>query len=243
MLMRRIEKFCGLRRIGRYKVPFTERFNQCREHIITANEARYQLKTDPSFSFEQRIDLVVNAALESAERIGGVNVNANEDFFFRMHRMRQLYWDRTILPGVDTLDDRTRIERSTLDLQAGEAWYIGRHLELVDLGCCFRGPLPPDNAPLHEKIEYAQNLWDFANRTMGGAFKDRVSIFPRKVIIRAAPPINLTERLPEYKQNRKDAVETAMNDLEKAFLDCINDVNKKIKNREGRKRNKELNQT
>jgi 1-acyl-sn-glycerol-3-phosphate acyltransferase len=179
LLMRRTEKACGLRRIGRWKVPFTERFNQCREHIIEANERRYQLKTDTSLSFEERLDLVINAAMESAERIAGMKSEEGEDFFFRMHRMRQLYWDRIFLPGVETLDDRTRIERSTLDLQAGEAWYIGRHLELVDLGWHFRVPLPAENAPLHEKIEYAQNLWDFASRSMGGALSNRKNIFPK----------------------------------------------------------------
>ena len=115
---------------------------------------------------------------------------------------------------------------------------MGCYLELVELGWDFRVPLPVENALLHEKIEYAQNLWDFANRTMGGAFKNRVSIFPRKVIIQAAPAINLTERLSDYKKDKKAAVDKAMSDLQKAFNDCIEDVNKKEKNKEKKKKPK-----
>jgi alpha-D-ribose 1-methylphosphonate 5-triphosphate synthase subunit PhnL len=86
-------------------------------------------------------------------------------------------------------------------------------------------PLPKEDTAFHEKIEYAQNLWDFASRTMGGAFKDRVSIFPRRVIIQAGPTINLSERLSSYKENKKAAIATALSDLRKAYLDCIVEAN------------------
>jgi hypothetical protein len=54
---------------------------------------------------------------------------------------------------------------------------------------------------------------------MGGAFTERKRISPRKVIIRAAPPINLTGRLEDYKNDRKSAIEEAMADLMKAYAD------------------------
>jgi hypothetical protein len=60
---------------------------------------------------------------------------------------------------------------------------------------------------------------------MGGAIADRVNIFPRKVIIQAVPVINLTERLPQYKENKKSAIAAGVADLEKAYLDSIEKVN------------------
>jgi len=119
----------------------------------------------------------------------------------------------------------TRIKRGVMDLWAGEAWYIARHQELADFGWYFRRPLPTEETALHNKVEYVQNLWDFANRSMGGALSDRVSIFPRKVIIKAAPAINLTERLPRYKEDKKAAVAEIMAELEKAYLGCIDETN------------------
>jgi hypothetical protein len=207
-------------------MPFVERVQQCRDHILESNETRYKLKIDDSFSFEKRLEQIANIALETAEQM--VGIKGEEDFFFRMHRMRQIYWDRIFVPGVENLDNKAQLERSLLDLQAGEAWYIGQHLELADLCWYFRVLLPAEDAPLHEKVEYIQNLWDFASRSMGGALKDRISLFPRKVVIHAAPVINLSERLSEYKKDKKAAIAEGLADLEKVFLDSIEEANRKL---------------
>jgi hypothetical protein len=119
----------------------------------------------------------------------------------------------------------SEVERSSTDLKAGEAWYIARHVELVDFCWYFRIPLPAEDTAMHKKVEYVQNLWDFASRSMGGAFWNRVYIFPRRVIIHAAPVINLSERLPAYNKDKKAELARAMSDMEKAFLDCIADAN------------------
>jgi hypothetical protein len=222
-LLRKVERNCGISFQGRKKMPFTKRALQCRDHILAVNEARYQIPSDTSLSFEERLDHIVNAALETAERM--IGIKSEGEIFSRLYRMYQLYWDRIFLPGVGDLEGMTKIEQSTMDLQAGEAWYIMRHLDLVDFCWYFRIPLPAEDAGLHIKIEYAQNLWDFANRTMGGAFRDRVNIFPRRVIIKAAPTINLTERLPAFHSDKKAAIATALSDLEKTFMDCINEAN------------------
>jgi hypothetical protein len=222
-LLWKVERACGIPRQGRRKLPFVQRVQQCREHILTVNEIRYKIQSDASRPFEERLEQVLNAALETAERM--VGLKSDEEFFTRMNRLRQLHWDRIFLPGVETLEGMTRIEQSTMDLQAGEAWYIERHVELVDFCWYFRVPLPAEEAALHKKIEYAQNLWDFANRTMGGAFSDRVNIFPRRVIVHSAPSINLSERLPAFHSDKKAAITAAMSDLEKTYLDCINEAN------------------
>jgi hypothetical protein len=222
VLLRKIEKAIGFRRRGKAVFPFVERLRICRDHILAANEKRYCIKRDPALSFEERMDAVIAAALESAEKILGVRSSGNH--FARIYSLRQICWDRIVLPGLDTLSNLSEIERGVTDLSAGEAWYAGRHLEIVDFSWYFRVPLPADDAPLHHKIEYAQNLWDFANRTMGGAYANRISIFPRRVIIHAAPPINLTERLSAYHNDKKSAINSAMADLKQAYLDCIDEM-------------------
>jgi hypothetical protein len=222
LLLRKIEKAAGFRRRGKAVFSFTERLRVCRDRILEVNERRYCIKRDPALSFEERLDAVIAAALESAERILGVR--SSGDHFSRIYRLRQICWDRIVLPGVDTLGDLSGIERGITDLCAGEAWYAGRHLEMVDFSWYFRVPLPADDAPLHHRIEYAQNLWDFANRTMGGAYANRISIFPRRVIIQAAPPINLSERLPAYHNDKKSAISSAMADLKQAYMDCIDET-------------------
>jgi len=231
MLLKKTEKVCGFSRRDRKKLPFVERVRQCREHILEVNEEHYQIESDTSLSFDERLDKVITAALETAERMLGLK--SEGEHFSRMYRIRQYCWDKIFLPDVESLEGLSQIERRVKDLQAGEAWYIGRHQEIVDFCWYFRIPLPAEESTLHIKIEYVQNLWDFANRTMGGAYPDRVSIFPRKVIIHASPSINLSERLSSYQSDRNSAIDAAMADLEKAYLDCINDANKVVKKVEG----------
>nr|AGS53805.1 hypothetical protein [uncultured bacterium contig00039] len=234
-LLGKIEKLCD---ISNGNLPFTERLRQCREYILKINENRYNIKSDDSVSFETRLEKIVNAALETAERMLGINSGGSpksdaakdgavsgDDFFPRLYKVRQLCWDKIFLPGVVSLEQKTVVERNAMDLGAGEAWYISRHQELADFGWYFRRPLPTEDAALHNRIEYVQNLYDFANRTMGGAIANRVNIFPRKVIIHAATVINLTERLPRYKENKKCAIAAGAADLEKAYLDSIKKAN------------------
>ena len=221
LLLRKIEKCCGFPR--EKEIHLVERLRRCRDHILEANEERYKIVKEDSDSFEMRLERVTNAALETSERMLGIK--GEGDFFARMYKVRQLCWDRIFLPDVDNFEPMTKIKQNVLNLMAGEAWYISRHMELVDFGWYFRVQIPAEDTVFHKKIEYTQNLWDFASRTMGGAFKDRVSIFPRKVIIQAGPVINLSERLSDYKKDKKAVIEKSMADLEKAYLDCIVEAN------------------
>jgi hypothetical protein len=224
MLLKKIEKNTGLSRRSGKKLPFVERVQKCRQYLLELNESRFQIKGDDSFSFEERLERVIFAALETAERMTGIS--GEGDPFSRLYRLRQFYWDRIFLPKVDNFDSMTRVKRSVMDLQAGEAWYIGRYLELVDFCWHFRIPLPTEETHFDKKIEYVQNLWDFANRTMGGAFSNRINIIPRKVIVLAAPVINLSDRLESYHKDKKATFEQTMSDLEKTYQDCIDEMNR-----------------
>ncbi|MDR0313684.1 MAG: acyltransferase [Treponema sp.] len=224
MLLKKIEKVTGFSSKGRKKIPFVERVRQCRQYILELNESRFQIKGEDSLPYEERLERVIYAALETAERMTGVK--SEGDFFFRLYWLRQYYWDRIYLPNIDNFEGMTRIERSVKDLQAGEAWHIGRYLELVDFCWHFRTPLPTEETNFNKKIEYIQNLWDFASRTMGGAFSNRVNIIPRKVIVVAAPVINLSDRLQSYHIDKKATFDKTMSDLENAFKNCIEVMNK-----------------
>jgi hypothetical protein len=224
LLLKHIEKISGFSGRNRKKIPFAERVQQCRQHLLELNESRFKIKGEESLSFEERLERVIYTALETAERM--IGVTGGGDFFSRLYPLRQFYWDRIFLPNVDNFEGISHIERSVMDLQAGEAWHIGRYLELIDFCWHFRIPLPAEEANIHKKVEYVQNLWDFASRTMGGAFSNRVNIFPRKVVLMAAPVINLSERLKSYHSDKKATFKKTMSDLEKAYQNCIDEMDK-----------------
>jgi hypothetical protein len=189
-LLKKIEKFCCFNYKKTASLSFEERLQRCREHILTVNEECYSIKPDTSLSFEERLEKTIYASLEKGEQILGIK--AEGDFFARLYKVRHDCWDRIFIPGLQNKDLKniSQTKRSVMDLQAQEAWLASRHQELSDFGWYFRRPLPTEETPLHLKVEYVQNLWDFANRTMGGAISGRINIPPKKVIIKAAPVIN-----------------------------------------------------
>ncbi|GHV85258.1 glycerol acyltransferase [Spirochaetia bacterium] len=218
-MLRKIDKYTGFK--GKEKLKFTQRLERARNYILEQNEKRYGIVPNGEQSFNERVDTVTEAALDRAEHSLGID-RQNKDLFKRLYRIRQLCWDKMIIPGAASLDHLSLLERALTNLDAGEAWHASRHMELVDFAWYFRVPVPAEDSPLYIKIEYAQNLWDFANRTMGGAYSNRVlNVHPKRVLIQIAPPINLTERLNSYKENKKEAIAAAMNDMEAAFFDCI----------------------
>jgi 1-acyl-sn-glycerol-3-phosphate acyltransferase len=211
-LLRRIERICGikppaagpggsgLRHRGLSRpADLGGRFLRCREIILALNERRYGLNRKETTrkeavregrDFGDRLDAVIEAALQNAAGALGFK-DLPGDTISRLYLIRQTCWDR-IFPEHADLRTLSPLERAFLDLRAGEAWYAARHMELADFSFYFHKP--PGESPA-SVVEYAQNLYDFANRTMGGIYGTRRNIPPAVIHISAAPPINLTEML------------------------------------------------
>jgi 1-acyl-sn-glycerol-3-phosphate acyltransferase len=207
-LLRRIERVCGIGSVninidstGNNSIKdapgLRARFLRCREIILALNEKRYGLaRKSPCQAegdFAARLDALVEKALQSAAAILRVE-NPPGGAIERLYIIRQICWNR-IFPEKTVPDVLPALERALLDLRAGEAWHASRHMELADFSFYFHKPPPPDGASVADLVEYAQNLYDFANRSMGGTYGTRRIIAPAAVRISAASPINLTAML------------------------------------------------
>jgi hypothetical protein len=200
-LLRRVERICGINDTpsasegGDSGISrLTGRFLRCREIILTLNEKRYGLDRKGAAregeDFSARLDAVIEAALQSASAMLCIS-RPPGDTINRLYLIRQICWDR-IFPENTDPRALSALERAFLDLRAGEAWYASRHMELADFSFYFHRP--PGESPA-SVVEYAQNLYDFANRTMGGIYGTRKNIAPAAVRISAAAPVNLTDML------------------------------------------------
>jgi hypothetical protein len=216
-LLQEIEHICGW---STESQAWKERIERCREHLLELNEKRYKIEADSNAEYQTRVEAVMEAAMERTRQILDTHDHGG-DVFARMYFLRQICWDRIFVPGMSSLNGMPPLERSLADLRAGEAWHAARHLEMVDFLWYFRGPIPDASAPLHTRIEYVQNLYDFSNRTRGGAFSNRRTLHPKEVLWVAAEAISLSEDLEVFKQDKKTATARVMHKLEQAFLEGL----------------------
>ncbi|MDR1400365.1 MAG: acyltransferase [Treponema sp.] len=211
-LVRHIERICGIDNgtlrsskpsASTLALPeLNTRLLRCRERILALNEKRYNLtQRNPGQdeqSFSTRLDALIEKALQSAAAILRIE-NPTGTAIDRLYIIRQTCWDRIFIENT-TPDALPALERALVDIRAGEAWYASRHMELADFSLYFHKPPPASSAPdiaalIAPLVEYTQNLYDFANRTMGGTYNTRRRIAPKSVRITTARPIDLTAML------------------------------------------------
>ncbi len=203
------------------------------EVILCQAELQYSITGDRArLAIGERVEAIVEAALRTAERLLGLTRGAG-DAIERLYRIRQAGWDRVFLPPTEDPRLVSPLERAVFDRRAGEAWYAMRHMELADFAWYFRSGPPVLGAgtgvtawggPRHELVEYAENLWDFANRLSGGAILGRVNVRPKRAIVVIAPALDLSDRLGGYRVDRKAATAEALAGLMNAYQSCIKEI-------------------
>ncbi|TVR64940.1 MAG: acyltransferase [Spirochaetaceae bacterium] len=220
-LIRRTEKTIGIDLPATRSSAIAARLNDACDRILGRAEALYLIPAEPDLDRDSRVARVVVAAVTAGERILGIPKGHGE-IIERVYRIRQIGWDRIYVSGDP--GHLTPLDRAIADRAAGEAWYAMRHMELADFAWYFRTTVPAPDAPFHSVVEYAQNLWDFANRLAGGAISGRVTVRPFDALIVAGTPLDLTARMDEYRSGKKAAVARALDDLKMEYERCIEEA-------------------
>ena len=228
-LLARLEAFVGVRN-GSAGEPVVGRLGRCLEAVLAEAERQYGLEPADAAGgadgaeggVAARAGAVVEAALDAGERILGIGRGAG-DQIERLYRIRQIGWDRVFLPPEEDPRGVSGLRRAVLDRRAGEAWYAMRHMELADFAWYLRsGPPAADGgATTGPLVEFAQNLWDFANRLAGGAISGRREVRPKRAVVVASPPIDLSARLEDYRRDRKAAQAAVTDELARSYKACI----------------------
>lgn len=181
---------------------------------------------------DSRLAALIDAALGRAESMLGIDGGADKstghsgatDRIARLYKVRQEGWDR-IYPDRD-LDTMKPLERELADRRAGEAWYAMRHMETVDLAYYLDSDYiegrPGEDGPSFDRlVECACSLGDLASRLVGGDISDRPGLLRKRAVVIAAEPMDVGARLPDYRQNRKAAVQAVTDEIARAYEDCI----------------------
>ncbi len=173
-------------------------------------------------SRKERLDDLCGAALSTAEK--AFHLTPDGDMIRRVYKIRQTGWDRIFredLPDPKTLPG---LQKALADRVAGEAWYVSRHMELVDLAYYLDFERLREDDPLERYIETAQNYYDLISRLKGGNISDRVGIKGKRATVIVGEPIPATERLSTFGRNRKAAIESLDEDLKREFVHCIEEL-------------------
>ena len=80
--------------------------------------------------------------------------------------------------------------------------------------------------PLELAIETAQNYYDLVSRLKGGNISDRIGISPKRAIVVIGEPIIVSDSMDRYRGNRKGAIDALTGELERAYLSCIEEMQK-----------------
>lgn len=218
-LVGRLERFSGVRPSGRGE-PLVRRVTRCRDALLSLAEGRYGLSS--AGGTRARLEAIIERAMEEGERLLGLRPGS-ADPIGRVYRMRQTGWDRIFVPGSRAGADRHGAAAALADRLAGESWYAMRHMELVDFAWYFASDDHElaEGAPFHRLAEYAQNVWDLANRLAGGAISGRRIVRPRRAVVIAAEPIDVSARLEGWRGGRRALAASLTADLESAYRRCI----------------------
>jgi hypothetical protein len=188
--------------------------------LLAAAEGYYGISAAEGESRDARLAAVLETALRRAEAAFGLP--SSGDTIDRVYRIRLEGWNR-IYPESG-LSRRGSLARRLEDRKAGEAWYVMRHMELVDL-CYYldseytRGG---EGGPSFDRlVETAYSAADLASRLAGGDISGRPSVLRRRAVISAGPPLDLSASLEAYEADKRRAVGDALSDLERHYKECI----------------------
>ena len=188
---------------------------------------------------QRRWDALMETALETGERLLGMTPHHPqqepqptettreailEERIARVYRIRREGWER-IFPR-HPIEGLSRFERAMKHRQAGEAWYAMRHMEFVDLmeyldPDYLDAENIPDGPSYNRLVETALNLYDLVQRLSGGNFTNRIQPFPMKAVVLAGNPVDVSERLPEYRRDMRKAVADVTHAMKDAYLETL----------------------
>ena len=162
-----------------------------------------------------RLDALFEKALSVAE--SSLGLKPEGDRISRVYRIRSAGWALIFPMGEGAGGKESPLERSLADRGAGEAWYLMRHMELVDLGHYIESHPLAEAVPFDLLVERAYDLADLASRLVGGNFSHRPNRIRKRAYIYASSPIDLSSRLSEYRKDRRGVTSAATEEIRRAY--------------------------
>lgn len=168
------------------------------------------LSTNDLLSF--RLQNLLNVALQFAETHFAIPSTGN--LIDRCRRVEQAGWDVIFREELRTQNSLSAVERGLIDRVAEEADLRMWHMRLVETFVAVTGSYVRDKPTVERFAETSLLLWDLVTRIQGGNGLLRPTLGQQSVKITIGDPISVSDRAPEYRSNRRQAVATLTQDLQ-----------------------------
>jgi 1-acyl-sn-glycerol-3-phosphate acyltransferase len=169
----------------------------------------------------QRLQALLDAALNVAETY--FQISPRGSAIDRCRRIEQAGWDRIF--RQDLADDRTLsdVERGLADRVAEEASLRMWHMRLVENFVAVTGQYVQANPSAERFAETLLILRDTVSLVQGKNPFPRPQLGPQVATLQVGAPLDINQRWPDYRANRKQTVAQLTTDLQSALEAMVED--------------------
>ena len=202
---------------------FYQRLYKLAEYLLSLMEdfyrRFYQQKLPTEGELSNRLQDLLNAALQIAEQSFGVKANGNVSD--RCRRVEQAGWNRIYRDDLSELDNLAPAVKGLADLVASEAELRLWHMRLVENFVSVTGNYVAEKPTAERFADTILLLWKMIARLKGESNVKPPYIGKKTARLVAMPPFWIKDYWSEYKTNRRQAVENLTQDLQQALEQSI----------------------
>jgi len=165
--------------------------------------------------FSARLQKLLDTALRVAEQFFGLSPKG--DLPERCRRLEQAAWDRIFREDLKNLEAVSPVERGLADRIAEEADLRIWHMRLVETFVSVTGNYVREKPSAERFGETLILVWDMVSRLKGKSPLPYPKLGQRRAMLTVGEPLAVSDRLPDYRKNRRQAVTTLTQDLQAAL--------------------------
>ncbi|MGG6237185.1 1-acyl-sn-glycerol-3-phosphate acyltransferase [Nodosilinea sp. AN01ver1] len=165
--------------------------------------------------FADRLAALMNAALQVAETYFKLPPKGGP--IDRCRRIEQAGWERIFRQDVVGNPPPSDVERGLADREAEEASLRMWHMRLVESFVAVTGQYVKQRPSAERFAETVMILRDTVCLIQGQNPFPRPKLGPQRAVLTVGEPISVSDRFPDYKANRKQAVAQLTADLQAAL--------------------------
>jgi hypothetical protein len=160
----------------------------------------------------ERLNRLLDTALQVSEHYFGLEAQGN--FPDRCRRLEQVGWDRIFREDLKAIETLPTVERELADRVAEEANLRLWHMRLVETFVAVTGSYVIEKPTFDRFAETTLLLWNVITRIEGKVPFPRPRLAQQRVVMTIGEPLWVSERWPDYEQNRRQAIATLTQDLQ-----------------------------